>query len=62
MDEVRKARAKVRERERGIWTRVKTAGREARAADGTAVMASAAAKAGTDAKEEKQAQTLGSGS
>ena len=61
MDEVKKARAKVRERERAIWNRVETVGREARAADG-AVKASAAATAGTDARQEKQAQTLSSGS
>ena len=62
MDEVRKVRAKVRERERAIWTRVETIGREARAADGATVKASAAATAGTEPNWEKQAQTLSSGS
>lgn len=62
MDVVKKARAKVRERERAIWTPVETVGREARAADGATVKASAAATAGTDARKEKQAQTLSSGS
>jgi len=62
MDDVKKARAKVRERERAIWTRVETVGREARAADGATVKASAAATAGTEARQEKQAQTLSSGS
>ncbi len=62
MDEVRQARAKVRERERAIWNRVETVGREARAADGAAVKASAAATAGTEPNREKQAQTLSSGS
>lgn len=56
MDEVRKARAKVRERERAIWNRVETVGREARAADGAAVRASAAAIVGAYAEQEKQAQ------
>ncbi len=60
MDEVRKARAKVRERERAIWNRVETVGREARAADGATVRASEAATAGTDARKERQAQTLSS--
>jgi len=59
---VRKARAKVRERERAIWTRVETVGREARAADGATVKASATATAGTEPNREKQAQTLSSGS
>ncbi len=59
---MRKARAKVRERERAIWPRVETVGHEARAADGARVKASSAATAGTDARQEKQAQTLGSGS
>ena len=62
MDEVKQARAKVRERERVIWNRVETVGREARAADGATVKASAAATAGTEPKREKQAQTLSSGS
>jgi hypothetical protein len=62
MDEVRKVRAKVRERERAIWNRVEAVGYEARAADGATVRASAAATAGTDARKEKQAQTLSSGS
>ncbi len=62
MNEVTKARAKVRERERAIWTRVETVGREARAADGATVKASAAATAGTEPNREKQAQTLSSGS
>ncbi len=60
MDEVKKARAKVRERERAIWTRVETIGREARVADGATVEASAAATVGTEPNREKQAQTLGS--
>ncbi len=62
MDDVKKARAKVRERERAIWTRVETVGREARAADGATVKATAAATAGTEPNREKQAQTLSSGS
>ena len=62
MDEVRKARAKVRERERAIWTRVETIGREARAADGATMKASATATARTEPNREKQAQTLSSGS
>lgn len=62
MDEVKQARAKVRERERAIWHRVETIGREARAADGATLKASAVATAGNDAKQEKQAQTLSSGS
>ncbi len=62
MDEVKQARAKVRERERGIWNRVETIGREARAADGATVKASAAATAGTEPNREKQAQTPSSGS
>jgi len=57
MDEVKKARAKVRERERAIWNRVEAVGYEARAADGATVKASAAATASTDARKEKQAQT-----
>ena len=57
MDEVKKARAKVRERERAIWNRVETAGREARAADATTAKASASATAGAETKREKQAQT-----
>ena len=59
MDEVKKARAKVREREREIWIRVETIGREARAADGATVKASAAATPGVDGKQERQAQALG---
>ena len=62
MDEVRKARAKVRERERAIWTGVETIGREARAADGAAVKASATATAGPETKREKMTQALSSGS
>ncbi len=62
MDEVTKARAKVRERERAIWNRVEAVGREARAADGAKVKASATATAGTETQREKQAQTLTSGS
>jgi hypothetical protein len=60
MDEVTKAKAKVRERERAIWNRVEAVGREACAADGATVKASATA--GTETKREKQAQTLTSGS
>lgn len=60
MDEVTKARAKVREGERAISNRVEAVGREARAADGATVKESAAA--GTETKREKQAQTLTSGS
>ncbi len=52
MDEVKQARAKVRERERSIWNRVEVIGRDARAADGATVKASAAATAGTDARKE----------
>ena len=52
---MRKARAKVRERGRGIWTRMETVGREARAADGAAVKTLETATAGADAKQEKQA-------
>ncbi len=62
MDEVTKARAKVRERERAIWNRVEAVGREARAADGAKVEASATATAGTEIQREKQAQTFTSGS
>lgn len=62
MDEVTKAKTKVRERERAIWNRVETLGREARAADGATVKASTAATAGTETRQEKQAQTLSSGS
>jgi len=62
MDEVTKAKTKVRERERAIWNRVETLGREARAADGATVKASASATAGTETRQEKQAQTLSSGS
>ncbi len=62
MDEVTKARAKVRERERAIWNRVEAVGREARAADGAKVKASATVTAGTETQREKQAQTLTSGS
>ena len=54
MDEVKKARAKVRERERAIWNRVETVGREARAADGVVAKASATATAGTDAKKGRR--------
>lgn len=61
MDEVAKARAKVHERERAIWNRVETIGREARAADGAA-KAAASMKADPETKREKQAQTPGSGS
>ncbi len=61
MDEVTKARAKVRERERAIWNRVEAVGREARAADGATMRASATATAGAETKREKQAQTLSSG-
>lgn len=39
--EVRQARAKVRDRERGIWTDVERIGREARAADVASVKATA---------------------
>jgi hypothetical protein len=60
--EVRKARAKVRECERAIWNRVETIGREARAADGATVKASAAETVGNEARQEKQAQAPGSGS
>ena len=62
MDEVTKARAKVRERERAIWNRVEAAGREARAADDATVKASATATAGTETKREKMTQALSSGS
>lgn len=61
MDEVTKAKTKVRERERAIWNRVEAIGREARAADGAA-KASASMTADPEAKREKQAQTLGSSS
>ena len=60
MDEVAKARAKVRERERAIWNRVEVVGREARAADDATVKATATA--GAETKREKHAQTLRSGS
>ena len=52
MDEARKARAKVSERELAIWNRVETVGREARAADGAMVQASVEAKAGIDVRQE----------
>jgi tetrahydrodipicolinate N-succinyltransferase len=48
MDEARKARAKVRERERAIWNHVETIEREARTANGAKVRASATAAAGTE--------------
>ena len=60
MDEVTKARAKVRERERAIWNRVEAVGREARAAEGATVKASATA--GTETKREKMTQALSFGS
>ncbi len=60
MDEVTKARAKVRERERALWNRVEAVGREARAVDGAAMKVSASAEPET--RREKQAQTLSSGS
>ena len=62
MDEVTKARAKVRERERAIWNRVEAVGREARAADGAMVKTFATATAGTETKREKMTQALSSGS
>jgi tetrahydrodipicolinate N-succinyltransferase len=62
MDEARKARAKVRERERAIWNHVETIEREARTANGAKVRASATAAAGTEPNREKQGQTLSSGS
>jgi len=62
MDEVTKAKAKVRERECAIWNRVEAVGREARAADGATVKASASATAGTETKREKMTQALSSGS
>ena len=62
MNEAREARAKVRERERAIWNHVETVGREARAADGATVRASATTTAGTETKAEKQAQTLSTSS
>jgi len=62
MNEATKMRAEVRERERAIWNRVETIGREARAADGATVKASAAATAGNEVRREKQAQTPSSGS
>ena len=60
MDEVTKARAKVRERERAIWNQVEAVGREARAADGATVKTTATA--GTETKREKMTQALSSGS
>lgn len=60
MDEMRKTRAKVRERERAIWNRVETVGREARTADATSLKVSAAVS--TEPNRDKQAQTLSSGS
>ncbi len=62
MDEVTKAKAKVRERERAIWNRVEAVGREARAVDGATVKASATATAGPETKREKMTQALSSGS
>ncbi len=62
MDEVRKVRAKVRERERAIWNHVETIEHKARTADDAKVKASATAAAGTEPNREKQAQTLSSGS
>lgn len=60
MNEVTKAKAVVREKERAIWTRVEALGREARATDG-AVKASAAATPGAETSRERHVQTLTSG-